>query len=123
MGNNSPYQKTIQERQIKNKRDLITTFKEMPIIEVAVKRVGISRDTYYRWRKEDKEFLEQSQDAIFQGIDFINDMSESQVVTLIKEKKKKEIVLWLKHNSPKYMGKGRDEKEDSGPSVILLTDN
>jgi len=95
----------IEKRQLKFKEALINTLKEMPIIEVAVKRVGISRDSYYRWKRDDKEFLKQSEDAISQGIEFINDMSESQLVTLIKEKKMPAIALWLKHNNPRYGAK------------------
>ncbi len=97
--------KTVEKRQVKFKKALIEALKEMPIIEVAVKRSGISRDTYYRWRRSDKDFLKQSEEAISQGIDFINDMSESQLITLIKEKKMPAITLWLKHNHPKYTNK------------------
>ncbi len=87
METNTSYNQTVQQRQGKNKKSLLNTLKEMPIIEVAVKRVGISRDTYYRWRQDDQEFFQQSEDAILQGIEFINDMSESQLITLIREKK------------------------------------
>jgi hypothetical protein len=123
METNTSYNQTIQQRQEKIKKSLVDIFKEMPIIEVAVKRANISRDTYYRWRQDDKEFFQQSQDAISQGIEFINDMSESQLITLIKEKKMPAIALWLRHNNPRYMKKGRDETEDSGPNTILLTDD
>jgi len=123
METNNSYNQTIQQRQTKNKQALVAIFKEMPIIEVAVKRASISRDTYYRWRQDDKEFLQQSQDAISQGIEFINDMSESQLITLIREKKMPAIALWLRHNNPRYMKKGRDEIEDPGPNTILLTDD
>jgi len=105
METNKSYNETIKKRQAKNKQALIAIFKEMPIIEVAVKRVGISRDTYYRWKQDDKAFFQQSEDAVSQGIEFINDMSESQLITLIKEKKMPAITLWLRHNNPKYASK------------------
>ena len=98
---------TIEERQEKDKHSLIEALKEMPIIQIACKKAGISRATYYRWQQEDKIFKRQSMDAFGQGIEFINDMSESQVVTLIKEKKMPAITLWLKHNNPRYGAKGR----------------
>jgi transposase-like protein len=96
---------TVEKRQTKFKESLIMALKEMPIIEVAAKRVGVSRDTYYRWRREDKIFLRQAEDALNQGIEFINDMSESQLITLIKEKKMPAIAMWLKHNNPRYGSK------------------
>jgi hypothetical protein len=98
------YKQTVKERRDKAKQALIDVFKEMPVIQVAVKKVGISRDTYYRWKKEDKNFFRQSEDAFAQGIEFINDMSESQIITLIKEKKMPAITLWVKHNHPRYGG-------------------
>ena len=96
---------TIEERQEKDKLNLIETLKEMPIVQVACKKSGTSRATYYRWRKEDKTFKKQSDDALNQGIDFINDMSESQLITLIREKKMPAISMWLRHNNPRYGGK------------------
>lgn len=98
---------TIEKRQIKFKEALIEALKEMPIIQVAVKKAGVSRDTYYRWKREDKNFLRQSEDALSQGIEFINDMSESQLVTLIRDKKMPAIALWLKTNHPRYGSKSR----------------
>lgn len=99
--------KTIEERQEKEKQALIEILKEMPIIQVACKRAGIGRATYYRWRKEDREFLIESEKALGQGIEYINDMSESQLVTLIKEKKMPAIAMWLKNNHQRYGAKLR----------------
>ena len=93
---------TIEDRQEKEKQALIEALKEMPIIQVACKRAGVSRATYYRWRQEDKDFMRKSRDALDHGIEFINDMSESQLVTLIKEKKMPAIALWLKHHHAQY---------------------
>lgn len=104
MPKQTAYNQTIKERQSKTKQAMLDILKEMPIIQFAVKKAGISRDTYYRWRKEDKNFFRQSEDAFTQGNEFINDMSESQIITLIKEKKMPAIALWLKHHHPRYGG-------------------
>lgn len=93
---------TIEERQVKDKQTLIEIFKEMPIVQIACKRSGISRATYYRWRKEDKDFLEQSDKALADGVEFINDMSEGQVISLIREKSWPAISFWLRKRSSKF---------------------
>jgi hypothetical protein len=98
-------QTTIEERQEKDKQALVDTLKEMPIIQVACKKAGISRATYYRWRTDDKNFKRQSESAMGQGFEYINDMSESQVVALIREKKLPAIILWLRHHHPRYGSK------------------
>ncbi len=96
---------SVEERQIKDKETLLGALKEMPIIQVACKKAGVSRATYYRWRQEDKIFKRQSMDALDQGVEFINDMSESQLITLIKKEKMPAITLWLKNNHPRFSSK------------------
>ena len=93
---------TIAERQEREKETLLAALRELPVVQIAIKKAGISRPTYYRWRQEDREFRRQTMDAMGQGVEFINDMSETQVVTLIKEKKLPAIALWLKHHHPTY---------------------
>ena len=101
MGNPS-----VEKRQEKDKQVVLDALKEMPIAQIACKKAGISRATYYRWRSEDKIFHRSADDALAQGIDYINDMSESQMITLIKEKKMPAIAMWLKHNHARYGSKG-----------------
>ena len=100
--NTNPLNKTIKERQRKDKQKLIETLKELPIIQVACKKADISRDTYYRWRKEEQDFRRQGENAMEQGFEYINDLSESQILNLIKEGKLPAIALWLKHHHPRY---------------------
>ena len=95
----------IEMRQKNDKEALVEAFREMPIIQVACKRTGISRATYYRWRKEDKNFRKQCEDAMNQGFEYINDLSEAQIINLIKEKKLPAITLWLKNHHPQYGSK------------------
>ena len=94
-------------RRDENKQRLIEALKEMPVITVACKRAGIDNSTYYRWRQEDKEFMRESRDAFDRGIEFVNDMSETQVIALIKEKKMPAIALWLKHHHARYGSKSQ----------------
>jgi len=54
--NNENFENTINLRQAKDKEFLLECLKKMPIVETACARAGIGRSTFYRWRKEDKEF-------------------------------------------------------------------
>ncbi len=95
----------IEKRIEKDKQAVIEALKETPIIAAACKRADVSRATYYRWRADDKQFLRNVDDAMSQGFDLINDLSEGQIITLIKEKKMPAIALWLKHHHPRYGSK------------------
>jgi hypothetical protein len=100
----------VDERTERDKQALIEILKEMPIIQIACRKAGISRATYYRWRKEDKGFLERSEKALAEGVEFINDMSESQLISLIRERSWPAISFWLRKCNPKF----KDRIEVSG---------
>lgn len=76
--------------------------KKIPIVQVACEKVGLSRNTVYRWRKEDEDFRKAMADALTEGETLVNDMSESQVLTLIKEKNWAAISFWLRHHHSAY---------------------
>ncbi len=116
MGNNP----VVEERTEKDKLALLETLKEMPIIQVACKRAGISRATYYRWRNEDEEFARASEGSFKEGVEFINDMSESQIIQLIKEKKLPAIALWLKNNNPRYGAKSISRMSPSPLATLTI---
>lgn len=83
---------------------LIEQLKEMPITQLACKKAGVGRSSYYRWRK-DPEFAKAADAAIAEGEALITDMSESQLIGLIRDKNFPAIQLWLRHHHPKYTNK------------------
>ena len=107
---------TIQKRQDAEKKILLEHLKKIPIIQLACERTNISRPTYYRWRNEEDQFKKDSDKAMKNGKDMINDLSESQLITLIKDKNFQAIQLWLRQHHPEYGNKlevkATIEKED-----------
>ena len=75
---------------------------EIPNISHACKKVGISRNTVYRWYKDSKEFKEGVDKALDMGVSSINDLAHAQLYSLIKKGSLRAIELWLKNNDPKY---------------------
>jgi len=93
----------------------LTELTKVPIVQVACEKTGISRNSVYRWRKEDSSFAKKMDKSIDKGVAFVNDMSESQLLTLIKEKKWPAISFWLKHRNDNYKNKIEvTNKDDSG---------
>jgi transposase-like protein len=93
---------TVQKRQDADKKLLVEQLKKTPIIQLACERCGISRTTYYQWRKDDEQFRKDSDDSMKDGKDMINDLSESQLIALIKEKNFNAIQLWLRQHHHEY---------------------
>lgn len=76
--------------------------KKVPIVQVACEKTGVSRNSVYRWKKEDPKFSKEMDQALIDGVALVNDMSESQLLTLIKEKNYPAISFWLKHRNNNY---------------------
>lgn len=79
--------------------------KKIPIVLVACEKSGVSRNSIYRWKREDKDFSKYMDEALAEGEALVNDMSESQLLTLIKEKNWSAISFWLRHRNPKFKDK------------------
>jgi ACT domain-containing protein len=88
-----------------SKSTVIKQLKKTPIVQVSCKKVGISRATFYRWKKEDKKFANDAESAIEEGLGLINDMAESQLITAIKEGNLTGIIFWLKNHHRQYSPK------------------
>lgn len=86
----------------KTKDLLLEQVRKIPIIQVACEKVGIARATVYRWKAKDKEFEKNLEEALAEGEALINDMGESQLLSLMKEKSWPAISFWLRHRNPKF---------------------
>lgn len=89
----------------KSKQQFFDELRKVPIIQVACERTGISRQTIYRWRRDDRVFAKEMDKAMEDGVAFVNDMSESQLLTMIKEKNWSAISFWLRHRNSNYKNK------------------
>ncbi len=98
--------------------------RKVPIVQVACEKTGLSRNSIYRWRKEDKDFLKKMDTALSEGVALVNDMSESQLLTLIKEKNYPAISFWLRHRNDNYKNKleitTKDGSEELTPSQAKI---
>lgn len=103
--NQNKQRKTIRERQSREKEKLLDQLRKMPIIQIACEKAGIARASYYRWRSEDKEFAKASDGALAEGEAFITDISESQLIQMIRDRNFQAVQLWLRHHHPKYTNK------------------
>ena len=83
----------------------LVELQKVPIVQVACEKSGVSRNSVYRWRREDKEFAKAFDEALVEGVSYVNDMSESQLLQLIKEKNFSAVRFWLNKRHPAYREK------------------
>lgn len=110
---------SIAKRQEKEKLAVVDMLKKTPIVQIVCEKTGVSRATYYRWRKEDQEFARQTDDALTQGARLINDLAESQLISAIREKNLTAIIFWLKHHHPAYATKVELTTSPSQQDIVL----
>jgi hypothetical protein len=94
--------KKIDTRQQQQKAVILSHLQKTPIVQLVCEKSGVSRATYYRWRKEDPDFRKQSDKALLEGKHLMNDMAESQLLSSIKDKNLTAIIFWLKHHHKDY---------------------
>jgi hypothetical protein len=92
-------------KKLRKKKEFLEQVRRIPIVQVACEKVDLSRNTVYRWRKEDAVFATNMDEALAEGEELVNDMSESQLLALIKDKHFGAIRLWLNHRNPKFKEK------------------
>ncbi len=88
-----------------NKKDIVEQLKKTPIVQVSCEKLGISRATYYRWKKADSKFAKEVDTALAEGSELINDMAESQLISAIKRGNLTGIIFWLKNHHTTYSSK------------------
>jgi len=96
---------SITKRQSNQKVELLEKLKETPIIEVACRKVGIARATFYRWKLNDEKFAKEADLALEAGSALVNDMAESQLLSAIKDQNMSAIIFWLRNRHPAYTNK------------------
>lgn len=98
-------EKRVEVRQTSQQKALLEQLAKTPIIQVCCDKIGISRQTYYRWKRENKEFAKNADKAMTEGCQLINDFAESQLINAIKEQNITAVFYWLNHRHPAYSNK------------------
>ena len=86
----------------KTKEAIIEQLRKTPIVQIACEKASVARATFYRWRKADKVFAQTVDKALSEGINLVNEMAESQLISAIKNQNMTAIMFWLKHHKQVY---------------------
>jgi len=91
--------------QEQTKTLVIEQLRKTPIVQIVCEKLNIGRSTFYRWKQESKEFAKNVDEATKEGTEYLCDLSESQLISAIKDKNLRAIIFYLKSNSKKYATK------------------
>ncbi len=97
--------KDLQDRTAINRQLMLEQLQKTPVVQVCCEKLGIARSTYYRWREESPEFAKQADKALAEGVALINDLTESQLLSAIKDRNISAIFYWLNHRHSAYSNK------------------
>lgn len=103
---------------MKSKKEVLIQLKSTPIVQVACQKAGVGRATYYRWRADDPNFKKDSDDAIKEGVAMVNDMAESQLISLIRDKHPTSVYYWLNNHHPAYAYKRLMIPEEESKKIM-----
>lgn len=92
-------------KKSKLEKEFFDELRKVPIVQIAAEKIGVSRNSIYQWRKRDKNFAAKMDAAMAEGVALVNDMSESQLLTLIQERNYPAISFWLRHRNDNYKDK------------------
>lgn len=75
----------------------------IPNVSLACEKIGLSRNTVYRWCNEDPKFKESFDAAITKGTESVNDLAESKLIGHINQGNMQAIRYWLDNNKKTYI--------------------
>jgi hypothetical protein len=82
--------------------EFLKHLRTIPNVSLACEKAGLSRNTIYRWCKEDSEFKELLNDALKTGVESVSDLAESKLITHINNGSMRAIEYWLDNHKTNY---------------------
>jgi len=87
----------------RKEQQFLEQLQTIPNISLACEKVGLARNTIYRWCKEDPAFKDRLDEAIETGTESVNDLAESKLISQINASNMQAIRYWLDNNKKTYM--------------------
>jgi transposase-like protein len=84
------------------KEDVINKIKDELTVKAVCEKLGLSRQTVYRWIKEDEQFAEKLKEARKEAISDMNDLCENKVIQKIMADNDGMIKFWLRYHHDDY---------------------
>ncbi|MCX6754275.1 MAG: hypothetical protein NTU81_00395 [Candidatus Nomurabacteria bacterium] len=90
-----------------------------PIIGSACRKLNVSRQTYYQWRKDIPGFAKKADEAQAEGDSLLSDGAESVVARGIQDNDLNAAKFYLVHRNPKYRRVLRTYRSEEDLSYLI----
>lgn len=90
-------------KKYRKEQSLLEQLRTIPNVSLACEKVGLSRNTVYRWCREDPEFKARLDEALESGVESVNDLAESKLIANINNGNMRAIQYWLDNNKKTYI--------------------
>ena len=81
----------------------IEQLEKVPNVSLACEKIGVARNTVYRWCGEDPDFKARMEKALIAGTNSVNDLAESKLISHINNGNMRAIQYWLDNNKKEYI--------------------
>lgn len=75
----------------------------VPIVSMVCAKLGLSRQSYYRWKNEDYEFAQKVEVCLKQGNENIGDLARCKLLEAMKRGEKWSVMYWLNNRDLEFM--------------------
>jgi len=89
-------------KKYKLSKQFLEEFSKVPVISVACERVGISRNTLYKWKKDDDNFRKEIEKAEKLGTESITDLAQSKLILHVQRGEPWAIKFLLRNRHKNY---------------------
>ncbi len=90
-------------KRYRKEKAFLEQIAKVPNISLACEKVGLSRNTIYRWCNEDPDFKVRLDTAMGSGVESVSDLAESKLVGLINGSNLNAIKYWLDNHKKEYL--------------------
>lgn len=90
-------------KKYRKEQSLLEQLRTIPNVSLACEKVGLSRNTVYRWCREDPDFKARLDEALESGVESVNDLAESKLIANINSGSMRAIQYWLDNNKKTYI--------------------
>lgn len=90
-------------KKYRNAKKFLDSLSRVPNVSMACRETKLSRNTIYRWRKTDQDFCDRMDEALYEGVDSVNDLAEGKLIGRIQSGDMRAIRYWLDNNKRSYV--------------------